>query len=65
LKICFILYKPAVPGNVGAAARALKTMGFDELRLIDPCAFRSAEAFMLAPGSHDVLRNARVYSDYD
>ena len=59
MKICFILYKPAVPANIGAAARALKTMGFRELRLIDPANHLSAEARMLAHGSNDILESAR------
>ncbi|NOR33426.1 MAG: hypothetical protein GQ579_01970, partial [Bacteroidales bacterium] len=51
LEIHFILYKPAVPGNVGAAARAILTMGFKHLRLIDPCDHLGNEARMLAHGS--------------
>ena len=39
MQIIFILVEPAVPENVGAAARALKTMGFGELRLVRPCTF--------------------------
>jgi len=65
VEIHFILYKPAVPGNVGAAARAIKTMGFSHLRLIDPCDYLSEEALMLAHGSHDILRSARVFGDFD
>ncbi|MFZ5940116.1 MAG: TrmH family RNA methyltransferase [Bacteroidota bacterium] len=64
-EIVFILFKPAVPGNVGASARALKTMGFRELRLIDPCDHLSAEALMLAHGAHEILREARVFPGYD
>lgn len=64
MKICFILYKPAVPANIGAAARALKTMGFRELRLIDPANHLSAEARMLAHGSNDILESAQVYPDF-
>ena len=63
--ICFILYKPAVPGNIGASARAMKTMGFSELRLIDPADHLSDEAKMMAHGSHDILENCRVYDSYD
>jgi tRNA/rRNA methyltransferase len=63
--LCFILYKPAVPGNIGASARAMKTMGFSELRLIDPADHLSDEAKMMAHGSHDILENCRVYDSYD
>jgi len=65
LEIHFILYKPAVPGNVGAAARAIKTMGFSHLRLIDPCDHLSEEALKLAHASHDVLRSALLYSSFE
>ena len=65
LEICFILYKPAVPGNVGAAARAMKTMGFSTLRLIDPCDHLGDEARMLAHGSNDILENATLYDTFE
>jgi len=65
LEIFFILYKPAVPGNIGAAARAIKTMGFSKLRLIDPCDHLSDEAYMLAHGSHDILHSATLYEDFE
>jgi tRNA/rRNA methyltransferase len=64
VEIHFILYKPAVPGNVGAAARAIKTMGFAYLRLIDPCDHLSDEALMMAHGSHDILHSAGIYNDF-
>ena len=65
MEIHFILYKPAVPGNVGSAARAIKTMGFTHLRLIQPCDHLSAEALMLAHGSHDILRTATLFENFE
>jgi tRNA/rRNA methyltransferase len=65
LEIHFILYKPAVPGNVGAAARAIKTMGFRHLRLINPCDHLADEARMLAHGSHDILESALLFDDFE
>lgn len=64
MELIFMLYKPAVPGNVGAAARAMKTMGFSRLRLIDPCDHLSEEARMLAHGSNDILEKAEVFKDF-
>jgi tRNA/rRNA methyltransferase len=64
LDIHFILYRPAVPGNVGAAARAIKTMGFRNLRLIDPCNYLDKQSMMMAHGSHDVLKSAEVFDDF-
>ncbi|MCF8381726.1 MAG: tRNA/rRNA methyltransferase [Bacteroidales bacterium] len=65
MNFVFILYKPAVPGNVGSAARALKTMGFRELRLIDPCDHLAEEAKMMAHGSHEILEQAKVFIDFN
>ena len=61
MDICFILVEPAVPGNVGAAARAIKTMGFKHLRLVNPCDHLSMEAKMLAHASGEILEEAEIY----
>ncbi len=65
MEICYILYKPAVPGNVGSAARAMNTMGFSSLRLIQPCDHLGNEARMLAHGSNHILENATVYETFE
>ncbi len=65
MEVHFILYKPAVPGNVGASARAIKTMGFEHLRLIDPCDHLGEEALMLAHGSHNILEKAIVFDTFE
>lgn len=62
MKISFVLVKPAVPANVGAAARAMKTMGFSRMVLVNPCDHLSAEARMLAHASNEILENAEVFS---
>lgn len=61
MKISFILVKPAVPANVGAAARAMKTMGFSRMVLVNPCDHLSTEARMLAHASNEILENAEVF----
>ena len=61
MEFYFILVEPAVPGNVGASARAIKTMGFKKLRLVNPCSYLDAKAVKMAYGSVDILRNAEVY----
>lgn len=50
---------------MGAAARAMKTMGFSHLRLIDPCNHLGDEARMLAHGSNDILESALLYDDFE
>ncbi|QCR37236.1 tRNA/rRNA methyltransferase [Nissabacter sp. SGAir0207] len=53
-----ILVSPARPENVGAAARAMKTMGFGSLRIVDSQAHRQPEAARVAHGSTEILENA-------
>jgi tRNA/rRNA methyltransferase len=62
----FVLVAPSHPGNIGAAARAVKTMGFGRLAVVAPRdpAFRSnAEATALAVGAADVLMAATTHAD--
>jgi len=61
MRPCIVLSRPSHPGNIGAAARAMKTMGFTDLRLVAPKAFPAAEAVAMASGAADVLDAARVY----
>ena len=65
MQVFFILYRPAVPGNVGAAARAMNTMGFSGLRLIEPCDHLGKEARMLAHGSQHILENATLHDSFE
>lgn len=48
------------PGNIGAAARALKTMGLSNLYLVSPLDYPNANATWRAAGATDVLHQARV-----
>jgi tRNA/rRNA methyltransferase len=63
--IRFVLCETAHPGNIGAAARALKTMGLAGLHLVSPARFPDPQAEWLASGAIDVLRRARVHADLD
>ena len=59
----FILIGTSHPGNVGAAARAMKVMGFSDLVLVaprDPQVLQRDEAVAMASGATDVLAGARV-----
>jgi TrmH family RNA methyltransferase len=51
------------PGNIGSAARAMKTMGLEQLCLVAPERFPATEATVLAAGADDVLDRARVFAD--
>jgi len=59
----FVLVRPSHPGNIGAAARAIRTMGFSRLVLVQPQHFPDREATALAAGADDVLGNAIVVPD--
>jgi tRNA/rRNA methyltransferase len=61
MQIHFILVEPAVPENVGAAARAIKTMGFTSLRLVNTKAHLDEKASWLAHASNEILENAQVF----
>jgi len=55
-----ILVNTSLPANIGAAARAMKTMGLYDLVLVAPKQFPHADASSLASSASDVLANARV-----
>ncbi len=62
MEIVFILSGPAREENVGAAARAIKTMGISELRLVQPlCNHLGERARATAHGSFEILENAKVF----
>ena len=61
-RVRVVLCRPSHPGNIGAAARAMKTMGIVDLRLIAPQRFPSPEAQWMATHADDVLASARVYA---
>lgn len=60
--VCFILVGTTHPGNIGAAARAMKSMGIRRLVLVQPKHFPCAEATAMASGADDVLADAEVWS---
>jgi TrmH family RNA methyltransferase len=55
-----VLSHTSHPGNIGAAARAMKTMGLESLWLVEPKAFPHADATARASGADDVLDRATV-----
>jgi tRNA/rRNA methyltransferase len=56
-----VLSHTSHPGNIGAVARAMKTMGLSDLRLVNPDVFPSDIATARASGATDVLEASRVY----
>ena len=56
----FVLVEPTHPGNIGGVARAIKTMGFNQLCLVKPRRFPADEATAMAAGADDVLEQVSV-----
>ena len=64
-QIRIVLVNTSHTGNMGSAARAMKTMGLTRLVLVDPHTLPDDSAHALAAGASDVLANARVVSTLD
>lgn len=67
-RVSVVLVEPSHPGNVGAAARAMRVMGLRALTLVAPRipdALRDPQASAFASGATDVLRQARVVVSLD
>jgi TrmH family RNA methyltransferase len=60
IPVRIVLVEPTHPGNIGAVARAMKTMGLRELVLVRPRRFPDPEATARSSGADDVLSGARV-----
>ncbi|MEO1574767.1 MAG: RNA methyltransferase [Pseudomonadota bacterium] len=63
--VCIVLVGTTHPGNIGAAARAMKTMGLTDLRLVTPKLYPHDEATARASGADDVLDAATVHETLD
>ena len=61
-RIRIVLCRPSHPGNIGAAARAMKAMGLSDLRLVAPEKYPAPEAQWMATNAVDVLGNAKLHS---
>ena len=57
-----MLCRPSHPGNIGAAARAMKTMGLADLRLVTPERYPAPEADWMATNAIDVLHSSRIHN---
>jgi tRNA/rRNA methyltransferase len=64
-RIRIVLCQTSHPGNIGATARAMKTMGISTLYLVNPKKFPHPEATAMSSGADDILKNAQVVSDLE
>ncbi len=60
-----VLVNTSLSANIGATARAMKTMGITDLCLVEPKVFPSAEATALASGASELLATARVVASLE
>jgi tRNA/rRNA methyltransferase len=65
MNVCVVLCDASHPGNIGAAARAMKTMGLADLRLVRPQRFPDPQALWRAARASDVLEQAAVHGTLD
>lgn len=63
--IRIVLVDTSHPGNIGAAARAMKNMRLEQLCLVTPQRYPSAEATARASGADDLLARAKVFESLD
>lgn len=61
MRVTIILVAPARAENIGAAARAMKTMGFGDMRIVDSQAHLEPATRWVAHGSADIIDNISVY----
>lgn len=61
--IRFVLVGTQHPGNIGAAARAMKTMGLSRLQLVAPSRYPHADASAMAAGADDLMASAPRFDD--
>lgn len=59
-RIRIVMVNTTLPANIGAAARAMKTMGLSRLTLVDPKTFPSPDATALAAGAVDILEQVTI-----
>ncbi|MBV8043818.1 tRNA/rRNA methyltransferase [Pluralibacter sp.] len=62
MRLSIVLVSPARAENIGAAARAMKTMGFTEMRIVASVAHREPGAQRVAHGAGDILENITTYA---
>src|SRR5438105_9393371 len=64
-RIRVVLCATSHPGNIGASARAMQTMGLSRLVLVNPLRFPDADAEAMAAGAGSILNAARIAASLD
>ena len=63
--VAIVLVDPSHIGNIGSAARAVKTMGIYDLRIVTDKEVITPESLSLSKTARDVLENAKVFKSLD
>lgn len=63
--IKIVLIETSHTGNMGSAARAMKTMGLSHLCLVNPIIKPDSQAISLAAGASDIIKNAQVFLSFE
>ena len=63
--IKIVLLETTHPGNIGSVARAMKTMNFSNLYLVNPLCQINEISFAMASNARDVLDNAKIYNNLE
>lgn len=63
--IVIVLHRPQHVANIGGVVRAMHTMGFLHLRLVDPAPFTPSDILGIAHRSDDILNQVRIYPNLD
>lgn len=64
-KVQVVLVEPSHPGNIGGAARAMKTMGLTKLVLVNPKRFPDPQADWRAAGALDVIKSTEIFENLE
>lgn len=64
-QVRIVLVQTFHPGNIGSAARAMKTMGLENLYLVNPVSFPDPEAERMAAGASDLIERAQVVNSLE
>ncbi len=64
-RVRVVLNRPESASNVGAVARVISNMGLEGLDLVQPCDFRTVEAWRMAWRSEDILEQVRVFDNLE
>ena len=63
LEFCVVLARTSHPGNIGACARAMKTMGITDLRLVNTVSEKDPVAYARSSGAEDIQFAAKHFTD--